>query len=124
MASNPPQPQGPALTAHILNTMSGIPAAGVQVALFKLNESPTPSQQFIATTETNANGRVTSWNVDLSTVESGIYTFRFETGAYFDSLGVTSFYPYVEMAVRINKGQHYHIPLLLAPYGYTTYRGS
>ena len=53
-----------------------------------------------------------------------IYKIRFETGAYFSGMGVATFYPFVEVYFSIGVDGHYHIPLLLSPFGYSTYRGS
>ncbi len=57
-------------------------------------------------------------------VEQGIYKIKFETKDYFDKNQIKTFYPYVEIIFEIDSTQHYHIPLLLNPFGYTTYRGS
>ncbi|WBW74606.1 transthyretin/hydroxyisourate hydrolase [Schizosaccharomyces osmophilus] len=115
----------PAFTAHVLDTTRGVPAENISVSVFKINHSGTTlAQEQLATATTNTNGRVGQWNVPLKEVESGIYKFRFETGPYYDALSVETFYPYVELTVHIKKGQHYHIPLLLSPFGFTTYRGS
>ncbi|EPY52034.1 transthyretin [Schizosaccharomyces cryophilus OY26] len=115
----------PTFTAHVLDTTRGVPAENISVSVFKLSTSSgTLTQEQLATAITNSNGRVGQWNVPLKEVESGVYKFRFDTGPYYDAMSVETFYPYVELTVQIKKGQHYHIPLLLSPFGFTTYRGS
>lgn len=75
---------------------------------------------------TNDDGRASShlWPDDLP-FEAGVYRVVFNTQAYFEKSGRTTFYPYVEVVFRIaDPAQHYHVPLLISPYGYSTYRGS
>jgi 5-hydroxyisourate hydrolase len=73
---------------------------------------------------TNADGRITNLLPEAHVLESGVYRLRFATGDYFRSLGVKGFYPEVRVLVQFEAGGHYHIPLLLSPFGYSTYRGS
>jgi 5-hydroxyisourate hydrolase len=75
---------------------------------------------------TNHDGRASSqlWPDHLP-FEAGVYRIVFDTQAYFEKSGRTTFYPYVEVVFRIaDPTQHYHVPLLISPYGYSTYRGS
>ena len=74
---------------------------------------------------TNADGRITTLLPDAALVAAGSYRLRFATAAYFAVLGVRGFYPEVQVVFQIDDpARHYHVPLLLSPYGYSTYRGS
>lgn len=110
------------ITTHVLDTSAGRPATGVRVALHTAGDDSDPVE--LATGVTNADGRV----ADLlapGALEAGIYTLRFDTGRYFADLGVEAFFPRVEITFRFDPaGGHYHVPLLLSPFGYSTYRGS
>lgn len=104
------------LSTHILDAVSGRPASGVTVRL-----AGTDSAE-LATATTDDDGRVTSLAHELS---NGIYRLHFDTGSYFASIGVTAFYPEVVIAFEVTDAvPHYHVPLLLSPYAYSTYRGS
>ncbi|WP_317931475.1 hydroxyisourate hydrolase [Halioxenophilus sp. WMMB6] len=109
------------ITTHILDTERGQPAADVAVALLKLE-----GEQWLPVSAgiTNSDGRVETWQSDYS-VSPGVYQLQFATGDYFARVGVDSFYPQVTISFQIaNTAQHYHVPLLLSAFGYTTYRGS
>jgi 5-hydroxyisourate hydrolase len=101
------------ISTHVLDTGKGRPAAGISVSCEKLEAG---SWKVEATGVTDGNGRI----AELSKlVEAGLYRLVFETAGY------SSFYPLVTVTVEItDPAQHYHIPLLLSPFGYTTYRGS
>jgi 5-hydroxyisourate hydrolase len=100
------------LSTHILDATSGRPAAGVAVRLEGADGG------VIAEATTDADGRVGKLAVDLDT---GVYRLVFDTGAYFPQ----TFYPEVVVTFRADgPGQHYHVPLLLSPFAYSTYRGS
>ena len=73
---------------------------------------------------TNNDGRVMDLLKKDALLSLGIYKMRFETGEYFDKQGIQSFYPFVEIIFNITAQEHYHIPLLISPHGYSTYRGS
>jgi 5-hydroxyisourate hydrolase len=74
---------------------------------------------------TNTDGRIVNLLPDEDTLPPGVYRLRFATEAYFRARGVAAFYPEVSVMVQLDEqGGHYHIPLLLSPFGYTTYRGS
>ncbi|EEB09123.1 transthyretin [Schizosaccharomyces japonicus yFS275] len=109
-----------AITAHVLDTMSGRPAQDLRVQVFRADNV----NNAIAYANTNINGRVSQWSAALNAVETGTYIIKFDTGVYFARRGIDTLYPYVDIAVNIRAGQHYHIPLLLSPFGFTTYRGS
>ena len=98
------------LSTHILDTSRGRPAAGVSVALERRDGTT------LADASTDDDGRVAALGKDL---EPGTYVLRFATGAY---LGGDAFYPEVVVTFAIGADEHYHVPLLLNPYGYSTYR--
>ncbi|RYP61771.1 hypothetical protein DL771_010011 [Monosporascus sp. 5C6A] len=123
------------ITCHILDTSVGKPAKGVRVKLegghapLKTFESWTDDDGRIRTwlpySNENSSGDVPTFTLDdvMSEVESkSTWTLRFDTEGYFGE-GKT-FFPEVLVSFNVEKGQHYHVPLLLSPYSYTTYRGS
>ncbi|MFZ4058123.1 MAG: hydroxyisourate hydrolase [Ferruginibacter sp.] len=109
------------LTTHILDTTLGKPAAGVTIKLYKALAN---DQTFIAEGVTNADGRIPDLLPADSTLELGNYWMVFEVAPYFLKQGTKSFYPIIEIAFTIDSAEHYHVPLLLNPFGYSTYRGS
>ena len=109
------------ITTHILDTSGGRPAEGVKVTLCRMQVD---DWAVVAKGETNADGRIGDWAAADGVPGNGIYIMRFETKDYFDRLGIPSFYPFVEVHFEVTTEGHYHIPLLLSPYGYSTYRGS
>lgn len=109
------------LTTHILDTTLGKPAQGVTIILYAQQNN---NWKEVARGITNADGRITDLLDKQTTLQPGIYKLLFETKSYFDNLSVTSFYPYVEIVFNITNAEHYHVPLLLNPFGYSTYRGS
>ncbi len=106
------------ITTHVLDTARGVPAAGVLVALVHVDG---PARTIVGEAETNLDGRTDTWlGRDL---EPGSYELQFRVGAYFGDR--PAFYD--DIVVRIildGTRDRYHVPLLLAPYGYSTYRGS
>jgi 5-hydroxyisourate hydrolase len=110
------------ISTQIVDIAQGKPAAFVAVELDRNDDGEWTS---LNATETNGEGRVAQLlpiGVDL---HPGIYTARFATGAYFQREGLQGLYPYVEITFMVMPGEtHHHIPLLLAPNGYSTYRGS
>lgn len=110
------------ITTHILDTARGLPAAGVQLSLAALRDH---EWETLASGETNADGRVPNLLPAQRILPAGTYRMHFATAAYFELLGDTVFYPWAEIVFNVpDGGAHYHIPLLLAPFGYSTYRGS
>lgn len=125
------------ITCHALDTTTGRPAAGINV---KLNLVSDDSIVFQATT--NSDGRIANWQHETERVGgliekaakantgspdsvpagSSIWKLRFETGAYYGY--EKTFFPFVELNFVVKEGEHFHVPLLLGPYSYTTYRGS
>ncbi len=111
------------ITTHVLDTSRGRPAAGVRVVLARQIEND--AWQELGQGSTNDDGRVSDLLPADSSLAAGVYRLTFETGAYFRALGLRSFYPYVSVVFEIaDSSQHYHVPLLLSPFGYSTYRGS
>ncbi|WP_400193188.1 hydroxyisourate hydrolase [Hymenobacter sp. B81] len=112
------------LSTHILNISTGAPAPGVTVRLAKLD----PAKQTWATVgekQTDAAGRVGDFLPARGPAGSpGIYKLTFLTQPYFAAQQQPSFYPYIEVVFEIKDGAHYHVPITLSPFGYSTYRGS
>ena len=111
------------ITTHILDTTSGRPASGIPVVLERKNQAA--GWQTIAEGITNADGRLN----DLLSVEEpfevGHYRLNFETGSYFLSRDIECFFPNITISFVVrDPAQHFHVPLLLSPFGYSTYRGS
>ena len=110
------------LTTHVLDTASGRPAAGLPIMLERSVEG---AFVFVGSGTTNEDGRLDEPLVSDDGWASGVYRIRFDTGAYFSANGTPGFYPYVEVVFEVqNPDEHHHVPLLLSPYGYSTYRGS
>ena len=108
------------VTTHVLDATAGRPAAGV---VARLERQGGPAWDLVASGATDADGRIAEFGpADLAL---GVYQISFDTGAYFAGLGMETFYPEVVIAFRIaDPDAHYHVPLLLSPYAYSTYRGS
>ena len=109
------------LSTHVLDATSGRPAAAVGVLLESFRDGTWVE---VASGLTDADGRLRDW---LPAHLPGVGTHRllFDTGAYFTRTGVSGFYPAVTITFVIDDaGQHYHVPLLLSPFAYSTYRGS
>ncbi len=109
------------LTTHILDITKGKPAQGVTIILYQQHEEDW-KQLTLGTT--NADGRIPTLLQKDIVLESGVYKMKFETKEYFEKQGVQTFYPFVEITFTITGSEHYHVPLLLNPFGYSTYRGS
>ncbi|XP_068169941.1 5-hydroxyisourate hydrolase b [Antennarius striatus] len=111
------------LTTHVLNTADGVPAARMALSLHRL-DSKLMIWNMLSVGTTNEDGRcpeLISWQ----TFTAGMYKLRFETGSYWESLGQTSFHPYVEVVFTISDPvQKFHLPLLMTRFSYSTYRGS
>jgi len=114
------------LTTHVLDTARGVPAAGLRIELFGLDGE---NREALGTFETNADGRTDAPVLPVETFSPGDYELVFHAGAYIARSGVTLeagvFLDVVPIRFTISDGAaHYHVPLLLSPYGYATYRGS
>lgn len=108
------------LSTHVLDTSNGKAAQNVKVTVYRLNEFQ--EWNAIRPGETNADGRCQL--LDNAEFSLGVYKLTFHVGTYFAAKNVRTFYPAVDIIVDCSENQHYHIPLLLSPYGYTTYRGT
>ena len=112
-----------AITTHVLDLTKGQPAAGIPVVLEA--HSDKSGWKELARGETDNDGRINEWRPRSTKIAPGIYRLTFHTAHYFRSVGATGFYPYVPVVFELqDSAAHYHIPLLLSPYGYSTYRGS
>ncbi len=114
------------LTTHVLDTARGCPAEGLKIALYRVSGN---SHRKIAETETNADGRTNSPILPQESFETGTYELVFFAGDYLRATGQVDEDPLFLDQVPIRFGMsepdaHYHVPLLLSPYGYSTYRGS
>ncbi|MBJ7340718.1 hydroxyisourate hydrolase [Mycolicibacterium sp.] len=104
------------LSTHVLDAMSGKPATGVTVTLTDALDEP------LTTATTDGDGRIAALGDDLP---AGVYRLHFDTGGYFARLDVPTFYPEVVIVFEItDAASKYHVPVLLSPYAYSTYRGS
>ena len=108
------------LTTHVLDVARGLPAQGVPVRLDRQDKG---AWKPLAEGATNADGRCPNLLKDGDLVP-GVYRLAFDTGAYFGAQGQRGFYPYVEVVFEVTDARHHHVPLLLSPFGYSTYRGS
>ena len=112
------------LTTHVLDTASGKPAAGLKIELFRQGDAAP-----LKTIHTNADGRADGPILEGADFAAGQYELRFHAGAYLRDLGTKLPEPAFLDVIPIRFGiadaaAHYHVPLLLSPYGYSTYRGS
>jgi 5-hydroxyisourate hydrolase len=111
----------PTISTHVLDLESGEPAAGVSVSLFRLTDDGRP--ELIADVETDDDGRIRSL-VD-GTLEAGDYQLAFDVGGYLETDDDDAFFQSLAVALRIaDPSRSYHVPLLLSPFGMSTYRGS
>ncbi|MGE0547863.1 MAG: hydroxyisourate hydrolase [Kofleriaceae bacterium] len=109
------------ITTHVLDTAYGRPASGVAV---ELERDDNGVWNLIGAGVTDADGRLRTLTPE-GPVQAATYRIRFQTGLYFQANSVSGFFPLVEIHFTIADGTaHYHVPLLLSPYGYSTYRGS
>ena len=109
------------ITSHILDVSSGKPAANVSVKIEKQNSQS--GWDKLGEGVTNSDGRIET--LITGPVTQGVYRLEFMTKSYFDQRKIKSFYPSVTVVFEIaSVDEHYHVPLLLSPYGYSTYRGS
>ncbi len=114
------------LTTHILDTALGCPAKGVLIELFRLEEG---QREKVCETTTNEDGRCDGPILEGENFSAGVYELVFHVGAYFDAQGIDLPEPKFLDDVVIRFGiasasEHYHVPLLISPFSYSTYRGS
>ena len=106
------------ITTHVLDAARGRPANGVAVQLLARDGD---AWEQIAEAVTDADGRASQLGPER--LAPGDYRLRFDTGAYFDAQQVPTFYPEAVVTIRVGE-EHCHVPLLLSPFAYSTYRGS
>ncbi len=130
MADNQASESGK-LTTHVLDTANGRPAAGIRIELFRLLDADGDdlTRDRLITTETNADGRCDQPLLTGAAFSPGAYELVFHVADYFRGVGTALPTPAFLDAVPIRfgvaaGGEHYHVPLLISPYGYSTYRGS
>ena len=109
------------ITTHVLDTAAGRPGRGIAIELERVEHG---SWHLVGGGVTDDDGRLRSLT-PAGPVPAGTYRIRFQTGAYFQAQGQAGFFPVVEIQFTVVDGtQHHHVPLLLSPFGYSTYRGS
>lgn len=111
------------ISSHVLDTASGFPASGISIT-FERFDQKTGSWVHVVRKETNQDGRASAF-LSWEQFEATTYRMRFDTKDYFHGKGQDTFYPYADVVFEIKDTKaHYHVPLLLSPFGYSTYRGS
>ncbi|MHA6263593.1 hydroxyisourate hydrolase [Arenibacterium sp. CAU 1754] len=113
------------LTTHVLDTARGCPAEGVKIELYRIERD---SRMLLNTLHTNSDGRTDAHILPDSDFATGSYELIFHAGPYLDDIGVTAenprFLDIIPIRFGMSEPLHYHVPLLLSPFGYSTYRGS
>ncbi|MEN5086482.1 hydroxyisourate hydrolase [Sphingobacterium faecium] len=110
------------LSSHILDISTGLPAPEVPVKLQKWNEKD-DTWTVVDQKITDENGRIKDF-LEQKSAAKGVYKLTFLVADYFKSKQVTSFYPFIEVVFEIKDNKHYHVPITLSPFGYSTYRGN
>ena len=111
------------ITTHVLDISRGRPAAGVSITLEVQTDAG--DWRAVGRGATDADGRLKSLTGEGGVLSEGVYRLTFETESYFAAQGVETFYPLAVVVFRVrDAAQHYHVPLLVSPFGYSTYRGS
>ncbi|MFU9138989.1 hydroxyisourate hydrolase [Erwinia tasmaniensis] len=110
------------LSVHVLNLQTGVPTAGVKV---ELEQQQKTGWVKLASGTTDSHGRITALYPAGEAMPAGDYKVVFKTGEYYKGIGQPTFFPEIPVVFHAEKsGDHYHIPLLLSQYGYSTYRGN
>jgi len=110
------------ITSHVLDTAAGKPADGIVISL---QQQVGDSWKKLGSGETNSDGRVADFTGSNDALPAGIYKLTFQLTEYFARTNTPTFYPHADVTFQIEgNGQHYHVPLLLNPFGFSTYRGS
>ena len=111
-----------AITTHVLDTSSGAPAENILVVLEAFREGE--NWETIGEGHTDSDGRINNFSIESDTISAGAYRLTFHVSSFFKSNGVDSFYTSIPIMFNLDDpSSHYHVPLLLNPYGYSTYRG-
>jgi 5-hydroxyisourate hydrolase len=106
------------ISTHVLDAVAGAPAQGMSLRLERADGT------LVGTGRTNTDGRCPELTEGVE-LDVGVYRLRFDTGAWFAGTDTATFYPTVELAFQVtDAAAHYHVPLLLSPFAYSTYRGS
>jgi 5-hydroxyisourate hydrolase len=118
-----------AISTHVLDIAAGRPAAGMRVRLHRVGAAGQPEHEELAVAMTDANGRIGDLGPEV--IQPGTYRLIFDTGGYLAQQRSTdgaraeaAFFPEVTVTFAVAAGEHYHVPLLMSPFGYSTYRGS
>jgi 5-hydroxyisourate hydrolase len=109
------------ITTHVLDTARGLPASGVPVVLEHATDD---GWELVGRCATDADGRGSDLVAQGTALSHGRYRLTFDTSAYFRGRGEAAFYPEVAVVFTVAADEHHHVPLLLSPFGYSTYRGS
>ncbi|CAJ0928565.1 unnamed protein product, partial [Mesorhabditis belari] len=116
--------QNAGLSTHVLDISLGKPGQDIEVKTYHLENE---TWDLIGKNKTDSNGRISSalfLEGKESKFSNGLYKLRFEIGKYYEEKGILTFYPYVEIFFKIDdSSQHFHVPLTLSPFGYSTYKG-
>lgn len=110
------------LSSHILDVSKGLPGADVKIKLEKYNKQ-SKTWAFVDEKNTDTNGRISDF-LPSEKDNLGIFKLTYYTSDYFKKNNTESFYPYIEVVFEIKDKNHYHVPITLSAYGYSTYRGS
>ncbi|WP_370303355.1 hydroxyisourate hydrolase [Pseudooceanicola sp.] len=110
------------LSTHVLDTARGCPAAGLKIELFRIAEDG--SRSLLSTLHTNADGRTDRPILPTESFAPGTYELLFHAGAYLGTGDSPAFLDLIPIRFGMAEATHYHVPLLLSPFGYSTYRGS
>ena len=111
------------LSSHILDITQGKPAPNVKISLSKQDKNG--KWAIIDEKFTDENGRIKNFLKEEKGVNhQGIYKLTYYTAPYFKGLGQESFYPFIEVVIELKDNNHYHVPITLSPFGYSTYRGN
>ncbi|MET4127515.1 hydroxyisourate hydrolase [Roseovarius sp. MBR-6] len=113
------------LTTHVLDTARGCPAEGLRIELYRIEDE---RRTHLRTLTTNADGRTDGHILPAADFATGVYELVFHAGAYLDACGTPPetprFLDVIPIRFGMSEASHYHVPLLLSPFGYATYRGS
>ena len=113
------------ITTHVLDISRGRPAAGIAVVLDVLQDERAGRWRSIGRGVTDADGRLPDLLPVKHALVAGVYRLSFEVGSYFRAAGVECFYPSIAITFEVrDPSQRHHVPLLVSPFGYSTYRGS